>query len=61
MNWFISNLANIVIIILILALIYACIRSLVNQRKSGLPSCACGKNCSSCSLACAHGTDPKKN
>ena len=50
MNWLMNNIANIVIILLIIALLYVCARSLWNDRKSG---CAgCGKNCSTCSIAC---------
>ena len=49
MSWLQSNLANIVIILLIIALLYVCIRSLWKDRSSG---CAgCGGNCSSCHIA----------
>ena len=52
--WLQENLANIVIIVLIALLLYVCVHSLVKQRKAGLPSCACGKNCATCALRCQH-------
>ena len=45
-----SNLVNIVIILLIIALLYGCIRSLRTDHKKGGCS-GCGKNCSACSIA----------
>ncbi|MBQ6532719.1 MAG: FeoB-associated Cys-rich membrane protein [Solobacterium sp.] len=43
-------MANIVIILLLIALLYACIRSLWNDHKKGCSGC--GRNCSTCSIAC---------
>ncbi len=48
-NWLNENLVNILIVLAISALLYACIRSLANNSKSG-NSCGCGKSCSSCNL-----------
>ncbi|MBR2801948.1 MAG: FeoB-associated Cys-rich membrane protein [Erysipelotrichaceae bacterium] len=55
MVWLQNNLVNIVIITLVAGLLYLCARSLWKDHKKGLPSCACGKNCAHCALACAHG------
>ena len=52
--WLKENLANIIIIVHIAVLLYLCVRSLVRQKKAGLPSCACGKNCATCALRCQH-------
>ena len=52
--WFKENLANIIIIVLLAALLSLCVRSLIRQKKAGLPSCACGKNCATCALRCQH-------
>ncbi len=51
MTWLQSNLVNIVIILLIIALLYGCIRSLWNDHKKGCSSC--GGKCSGCS-ACSN-------
>jgi hypothetical protein len=55
MTWLIDNFANIAVLSMVLLLVYACIRSLISTRKSGLPSCGCGRNCATCALACMHG------
>ncbi|MBQ3295616.1 MAG: FeoB-associated Cys-rich membrane protein [Erysipelotrichaceae bacterium] len=55
MNWLLDNIANILVLSAVIALVYASIRSLINTRKSGLPSCGCGGNCANCALACMHG------
>lgn len=49
MTWFLENIANIIIILLVIGLLYLCIKSLINDRKSGCSSCG-GKSCSGCSL-----------
>ena len=54
MTWLAENLVNIVIILMIAGLVALCIKSLIDQKKSGLPACACGKNCAHCALKCAH-------
>lgn len=61
MVWLKENMVNIIILLMIGALLYVCIRSLINQKKSGLPSCACGKNCATCALGCAHLMNNKKS
>ena len=55
MTWLEDNVANMVVLSMVALLIYACIRSLINTRKSGLPTCGCGRNCATCALACMHG------
>ena len=49
MTWFLDNIANIIIILSVIGLLYLCIKSLINDRKSGCSSCS-GKSCSGCSL-----------
>ena len=49
MTWLESNLINIVLILLIIALLYGCIRSLRNDHKRGCSGC--GQNCAQCSMA----------
>lgn len=58
MSWLINNLANIVVIILVIALLYACIRSLYVSKKKGV-CCGCSKGCTACSK-CSHTIDLKK-
>ena len=62
MIWLKANVANIAVVSMVLALIYICIRSLMKNRKSGVSSCGCGRNCATCALACMHGhtKKPKK-
>lgn len=60
MIWLKDNLASIITLLMIIGLLYLCAKSLLNSKKSGIPSCGCGKNCSTCALACAHGHLPKK-
>lgn len=55
-----ENLGNIIVISLVILVLYLCIRSLIQSRKSGLPSCACGKNCATCALRYVHGMAEKK-
>ncbi|MBR0419488.1 MAG: FeoB-associated Cys-rich membrane protein [Erysipelotrichaceae bacterium] len=45
------NLADIVVIILLLALLYVCFRSVFIKKSSG---CGCSGNCANCALACMH-------
>ena len=46
------NFADIIVVILLAALLYACIRSVLPDRKTGRSRCSCGGNCSSCALNC---------
>ena len=55
MTWLKGNFANIAVLSMVLLIVYLCIRSLVNARKSGHPSCGCGRNCATCALAFMHG------
>ena len=45
------NPGDLLIIVLIGLLMYVCIRSLINDRKNGVPSCG-AKSCSSCGVQC---------
>ena len=47
---FVQNPVNVIILGLVIALVYMCVHSLWKDRKTGCS--ACGKNCSSCSIAC---------
>ena len=60
MIWLKENIANIVVFILTAALICLCVRSLIKQKRSGLPACACGKNCATCALRYVHGMAERK-
>ena len=60
MQFLTDNLGNIIVITLVAALLYVCAASLVRSRRSGQPSCACGKNCATCALRYAHGMAEKK-
>ena len=59
MIWLKENLGNIITILLIAGLLYLCLRSLIRQKRSGLPACACGRNCAGCTLCCAKRTGAK--
>lgn len=48
------NIGDIVILICVAILLYLCANSLIKAKKAGVPSCACGKGCAHCSMACAH-------
>lgn len=50
MLWLKENMVNIVIILIIVALLYLCIRNLIKDKKSGV--CSCGKSCESCGMLC---------
>ena len=51
MIWLKENFGNIITILLIAGLLYACVRSLIREKRSGLP--ACGRNCAGCTLCCS--------
>lgn len=53
MIWLKENLGNIITILLVAGLLHLCARSLYRQKRSGLPGCACGKNCAGCTLCCS--------
>ncbi|MBR5340799.1 MAG: FeoB-associated Cys-rich membrane protein [Erysipelotrichaceae bacterium] len=59
MDWLQANLSNIIVISAVGAILYLCIRTLLNDKKKGKPSCACGGNCSSCAMCC-HALDLRK-
>ena len=61
MIWLKENMGNIIVILLVAGLLYLCARSLIRSRRSGLPSCACGKNCATCALRYAHGMAHKND
>ena len=44
------NIADIIIIALIAGLVALCVRSLIKDRKAGVPSCG-AKSCSGCGLS----------
>ena len=46
------SFADIIVVILLAALLYVCIRSVLPDRKTGRSCCSCGGNCSSCALNC---------
>ena len=46
MSWFISNLANIIVVVIVAALLGAAVASILRNRKKGIG--ACGYNCSAC-------------
>ena len=60
MDWLSQNSGNIIVLTLVGILLYLCAASLLKQKKRGLPSCACGKNCSTCALSYVHGMAHKK-
>ena len=60
MSFIRDNIPNIIAILLIAALLHACVKSLLKAKKQGLPSCACGKNCSACALRYLHGMADRK-
>ncbi len=45
------NFADVIILVLVIGLIALCIRNLINDRKSGVPSCG-AKSCSGCGVSC---------
>lgn len=45
------NLADIIILLAVGGLLYLCIRSLVQDRRNGVPSCG-AQSCSSCGIKC---------
>ncbi len=51
MFWIQNNLANIITLLCIGLLIYICVRNLINDKKSGVPSCG-AKSCASCLGKC---------
>ncbi|MCR5096685.1 MAG: FeoB-associated Cys-rich membrane protein [Erysipelotrichaceae bacterium] len=53
MMWLSDNISNIIALAGVIGLLYLCIRSLINDRRSGRHSCSCGKDCSTCGL-CQH-------
>ena len=52
------NIADLVLLALVLALMYACAKSLFSK-KSSCSSCGCGKNCAGC-MACGHSLKNKR-
>ena len=50
-TWLISNIGNIVVLLVLFALIFFIVRSLVKKNKSGRGFCACssGGSCGGCS------------
>ena len=53
------NFADIIVLALVAALLYVCIRNVLPSKKTGCSSC-CG-NCASCALNCMHQAIAKKN
>lgn len=56
LDWITSNIANIVVISILVLAVALVIRKLVRDKKAGKSSCGCG--CSNCSGAC-NGTDSR--
>ena len=55
-----NHIGDIVTLTAVILLLYLCIRSLYQSKKTGLPSCACGKTCATCALRYVHGMAEKK-
>lgn len=49
LDFIMSNIANIIVIAAVLAVVFLAVRSLVKSRKEGKSSCGCG--CSNCAMA----------
>ena len=60
MEWLQNSLGDIIVMSMVIGLLLVCARSLIRSKKTGLPSCACGKNCATCALRYAHGMAEKK-
>ncbi len=60
MSWLIEHYGDLLIIVMVMGILYLCISSLIRQKKSGVPSCACGKNCATCALRYMHGKAVKQ-
>lgn len=50
MNWLTANFGTILVSLIILAIVVAIVRGMVNDRKKGKSSCGCG--CAGCPHAC---------
>lgn len=59
--WIQSNIGNIIVILLLLAVILLAVRSIVNDRRNGKSSC--GSNCGACAMsgACHHHPQRREN
>ena len=57
-GWLIDNIANIVVILAVTALVTLAIWSMVKDRKAGKSSCGCG--CANCAMAGKCHTQKKK-
>lgn len=51
--WFSANMANIIIIVLLVLVIGSAVRRMIRNKKAGRTSCGCG--CASCNGGCAGG------
>ena len=60
MNFIEDNVGNIIILSIIIVWLCLCIKNLVRERLSGKPSCACGRDCSTCGLCQIHELKEKK-
>ncbi len=60
MNWLMDNMGDIIVILFVGALLYLCAASLFRSKRSGVPGCACSKNCATCALRYVHGMAQKK-
>ncbi|MBO7676815.1 MAG: hypothetical protein J6S49_04820 [Erysipelotrichaceae bacterium] len=54
MFWIKENIANIVVLSMVFALLYMSESSIIKARRTGSSTCSCGRNCANCALACAH-------
>lgn len=55
--WITENLASIVLLLVVAAIIFFLVRSKLKERKQG--SCGCGCGCAGCSGCAAHKTSDK--
>lgn len=59
LSWIISNIATIVICLILAAVVAAVVVKLVRDKKKGRSSCGCG--CSNCAMSgCCHKSDNSK-
>ncbi len=52
MTWLQNNYGNIIILSIVGLIMFLCIRSLIKDKKAGVPSCG-AKSCSGCGGSCA--------
>ena len=48
-DWIVANVANIIAVLIVAALVILAVRSMIKDRKAGKSSCGCG--CANCAMA----------